>query len=148
MSLQQMFMALSAAAAAGVPGWVSMPSSVVDIQIAPDDSLAGIEIDVDGGIEGFKLSGNIGDIGRWDDNNALTKSDYQFRADETAGSFTEGDTPNAWLAASGSLDTWACRETGFGSSDCTFTLRVRLAVAPFTEYASVAGNLVYAESSP
>ena len=133
--------AAAGGAGAAVPEFSGDPYTVFDGNIFPNDSRAGIEVDADGAIEAFIQSGNQGDIGRWDGNNSLNKADYQFRLDTTSGNIDAGDATDTWLAASGGLNSWQVIETGLGTETFTGTLRVRLAVSPFTEYDSASVNL-------
>lgn len=138
-----------APAPAGGPRFTGGPYEVLDFDTPPGLALSGIEIDADGGIEGFNdSSGNLGDIGRWDNGlGTLTKSDYQFRLDVISGILASGsDATDTWLPASAGLNSWFA-STSFGIRDFEGTLRVRLAVSPFTEYDSESVNL-YAESTP
>ena len=78
----------------------------------------------------------------------LNKADYQFRLDEisSSGNPIIGDGINIWLPPSAGFNFWRIEED-FGISSFSGTLRVRLAVAPFTEYDTAAMSL-YAEKTP
>lgn len=132
-----------------VPEFSGDPYNHFDIVLPPTDALVGIEIDADGGIEWFDSGGNNGDTGRWDGNATLNKADYQFRLDTSVGSINWGpsDSTDIWLPASAGLNVWAVEETGIGISTFSGTLRVRLAVAPFTEF-DTASVMLQAEATP
>jgi hypothetical protein len=134
----------------GEPRFTNDPYFAVDFQIFPTDALAGIEVDADGAIERFTSTGNQGDIGRWDNGlGTLNKADYQFRLDTISGSVEVGSDPvDTWLAASAGLNFWRVREQGIGTERFTGTLRVRLAVSPFTEYDTASVNPLEASSEP
>lgn len=84
-----------AAAAPGSPMFTGDPYNVFDTY--PQPAIAGIEIDVDGGIEGFKGAGNIGDIGRWDGGGSFVRADYDFRVDLTTGTLSnDWDAEGVW----------------------------------------------------
>lgn len=88
---------------------------------------ASIEIDADGGIESVLNAGNQGDIGRWDGNASLTKSDYEFRLDTISGTLNAPGSAAAdtWISASASTDTWGIIQIGSGIKIFNGTLRVR-----------------------
>lgn len=133
--------AAASGAGAAVPEFSGDPYTELDFQIFPNDARAGIEVDADGAIETYIQAGNQGDAGRWDGNNSLNKADYQFRMDTVSGSTTGGDATDTWLAASGGLNSWEVFEGGLGVESFSGTLRVRLAVSPFTEYDSASVTL-------
>ncbi len=136
MSLRRMMQAVGVTL---IPGFTGGPYQVFDHRNFPTDALAGIEIDADGAVEAFKSTGNQGDIGRWDGGLTLSKIDFQFRYDLSAGSAPNSPGSAAvdvWLAASASLDFWGQLETGFGVTFSNGTVRMRLDAAPFTEFNS------------
>lgn len=107
------------------PAFVSDPFTVFD-SVPGGPAQAGIEIDGDGGVEAIKEAGNQGDIGRWDNNLSLTKSDYQFRLDTTSGTLNAPGTDPAdtWLTASTGTDFFGIRELA-SIKVFSGTLRVR-----------------------
>lgn len=113
----------------GEPAFIGGPYSAFDVRISPTDSLAGVEIDADGGIERYTSQGNQGDIGRWDGNNTgLNKIDFQFRFDRTGGTSDPNgtsDAVNVWLAASAGLNNWEQLVTGIGTRIASGSLRMR-----------------------
>ena len=143
MSLQRLYGALSGSTAPVVPSWTGGTYGVASVVIVPVDALAGFEIDADGGVERFRHSGNQGDVGRWDGGGSFNKIDYQFRYDgDDSLIWSGGDDFNVWLPASASLDTFACAiDTGQDDLDVFGTLRMRLAVSPFTEYGTKAAHI-------
>lgn len=137
----------ASAAPGGFPQFIGDPYVVQHFPLFPNDALAGIEVDADGGIEAYKFTGNQGDIGRWDGGASLDKADYQFRLDTITGNIDGGYATDVWLAAQPGFHNWDVLETGAGNEFFTGTLRVRLAISPFTEYDSASVSL-YAESTP
>jgi hypothetical protein len=128
--------------------FTSDPYTVIDINLPPTDALAGIEVDADGGIEKYINAGNQGDIGRWDNGlMSLDKSDYQFRLDTITGTTDNGDALDTWLPAIAGFNHWDREVTGTGNKNFTGTLRMRLAISPFTEFDTAAVTL-HAEATP
>jgi hypothetical protein len=90
-------------------------------------TLAGIEIDADGGIEHFNQTGNLGDFGTWGSPlSTYTRADYDFRCDKVSGDDLDtgtGDAQDTWHAGSSLISFQLAQASGVKTF--TGTLRMR-----------------------
>ncbi len=141
-----------AAVPAGGPRFTGDPYFISDFYVYgfgdPVRVFAGFEIDADGGIEGIKRTGNIGDVGRWDNNlGTLSKVDYQFRFDTDdviPGPGSTSDDFNVWLPASAFLQSFYIEIEFNGDFTTVGTIRVRDA-STLVEYDSASMSMTVAQ---